>query len=130
MKLSLPSLALAGVLAAAIPVTAQAGCPYMTASISGPSSISRLAPRQTYTVSLVGGTPTPAPTYTWTVQSYNEALRMWTFASTFQGTATETVGPRGSCGISYFHISVRVVDACGVSATATKLVPVHDYVPC
>ncbi|MFP2905325.1 hypothetical protein ACLESD_09765 [Pyxidicoccus sp. 3LFB2] len=132
MKPSRPSLAMLGLLVgAAAPLTADAGCPYMTASIGGPSSISRLDPIQTYTASTVGGTPTPPPTYTWTVRTYNVALRMWTFPSTFPGGASVTVGPRGaSCGVSSFQVSVRVVDACGVAATATKTVPVFDWVPC
>ncbi len=132
MKPSLSSLAMLGLLAAAVaPLTADAGCPYMTVSIAGPDSISRLDPIKTYTANIVGGTPTPAPTYTWTTRSYNVALRMWTFASTFQGGSSVTVGPRGaSCGVSSFQVSVRVVDACGVAATATKTVPVFDWVPC
>ncbi len=132
MTPSLPSLSMLGLLTVAVaPFTAEAGCPYMTVSIDGPSSISRLDPIQTYTAMTVGGTPTPAPTYTWTTRSYNAVLRLWTFASTFQGGPSVTVGPRGgSCGVSYFQVSVRVVDACGVEATSTKTLPVFDYVPC
>ena len=132
MKPSLSSLAMLGLfVGAAAPLTADAGCPYMSASISGPSSISRLNPTQPYPAPPGGATPTPPPTYTWTVRTYNAALRLWTFPSTFPAGASVTVGPRGaSCGVSQFQVSVRVVDACGVVATATKTVPVFDWVPC
>jgi hypothetical protein len=132
MKPSPSSFAMLGMLAvAAVPFAADAGCPYMTVSIGGPSSISRLDPYQTYTATTVGGTPTPPPTYTWTTRTYNAALRLWTFPSTFQGGASVTVGPRGAgCGVSSFQVSVKVVDACGVEATSTKTIPVFDYIPC
>jgi len=90
-KLSLPSFAMLALLAllasAAAPLTADAGCPYMTASIGGPSSISRLETPSRPIPRAPWAALARRPPYTWTVRTYNAELRLWTFPSTFQGGA-------------------------------------------
>jgi hypothetical protein len=109
----------------ALPTLAQAGCPYMTASMSSPAYIARNEPF-TLTSELVGGTPTPAPTYTWTMSYRNASTGNWTGATWVSSSAHPTLNIT-LCGYDYVTLILRVRDACGVEATTARMFAVNNF---
>lgn len=109
----------------ALPTPVEAGCPYMTVSTMSATYVTRNEPF-TITSELVGGTPTPAPTYTWTMSYHNATTGNWSGMTWFSSAAnpTLTITP---CGYDYITVQVRVRDACGAEATSARMIGVNNY---